>query len=79
MSNSNNLRYEVKSGGCLNKGLTIKLSKYNMLNTRREFFNVTLKEIEEVVNTNYGKTVDFVKNTDDEQYRSSLIIKGACK
>lgn len=53
--------------------------KVNMINTRREFFNVTLEEIEAVVKANYDKTVDFVKNADAEQYRESLIIKGECR
>lgn len=49
--------------------------KVNMINTRREFFNVTLEEIEEVVKANYDKTVDFVKNAEAEQYRESLMIR----
>jgi hypothetical protein len=51
--------------------------KLNMINTRREFFNVTLEEIEEVVKANFDKTVEFVKNPPAEQYRESLKIKEA--
>lgn len=49
--------------------------KVNMINTRREFFNVTLDEIEKVVKENYDKTVEFVKIAPAEQYRQSLIMK----
>lgn len=49
--------------------------KLNMVNTRREFFNVTLDEIKEVVKDNYDKTIEFVKFPDAEQYRTSLKIK----
>ena len=46
--------------------------KLNMINTRREFFNVTLEEIEEVVKANFDKTVDFIKEPPAEQYRESI-------
>ena len=49
--------------------------KVNMINTRREFFNVTLDEIESVVKKNYDKTVEFTKFAPAEQYRESLKIK----
>lgn len=49
-------------------------SKINMINTRREFFRVTLDEIEKVVSENYDKTVEFVRIPDAEQYRQSIKI-----
>ena len=49
--------------------------KLNMINTRREFFNVTLDEIKDVVKSNYDKTVEFVEFPDAEQYRASLKMK----
>lgn len=49
--------------------------KVNMINQRREFFNVTLEEIEEVVKANYDKTVEFVKIPPAEQYRETLMMK----
>lgn len=49
--------------------------KLNMINKRREFFNVTLDEIEAVIKANFDKTVDFVREPDAEQYRESLLIK----
>jgi predicted nuclease with TOPRIM domain len=45
--------------------------KVNLVNQRREFFRVTLPEIEEVVKANYDKTVEFVEVPDAEQYRVS--------
>lgn len=45
--------------------------KLNMVNHRREFFNVTLDEIKAVVKANYDKTVEFVDVPDAEQYRIS--------
>lgn len=48
--------------------------KVNMVNARREFFNVTLDEIEDVVRKNYDKTVDFIKIPQAEQYRESQKI-----
>ncbi|AWK52754.1 DUF4041 domain-containing protein [Clostridium beijerinckii] len=51
--------------------------KVNMINQRREFFNVTLEEIEEVVKANFDKTVEFKKTAEAEQFRESLKIKEA--
>ena len=48
--------------------------KLNMVNTRREFFRVTLDEIETVVKANYDKTVEFIKIPPAEQYRQSLAM-----
>ena len=45
--------------------------KVNLVNQRREFFHVTLSEIEEVIKKNYDKTVEFVDVPDAEQYRVS--------
>lgn len=49
--------------------------KVNMINTRREFFNVTLEEIEAEVKKNYDKTVEFTRFPPAEQYRESQKIK----
>lgn len=49
--------------------------KINMVNTRREFFNVTLDEIKEVVKNNFDKTVEFIDVADAEQYRISLKMR----
>lgn len=49
--------------------------KVNMVNYRREFFNVTLDEIKEVVKNNYDKTVEFIDVPDAEQYRMSQLLR----
>lgn len=49
--------------------------KVNMVNTRREFFHVTLEEIEEVVRKNFDKTVEFTRIPTAEQYRESQMIR----
>ena len=49
--------------------------KKNMINQRREFFNLTLDEIKEVVRNNYDKTVEFTDYPDAQQYRESIKIK----
>ncbi len=46
--------------------------KVNMVNTRREFYRVTLEEIEAVVKSNFDKTVEFTKTPIAEQYRESI-------
>lgn len=46
--------------------------KLNMVNTRREFFNVTLDEIKDVIRKNFDKTVEFVDTPEANQYRISL-------
>lgn len=53
--------------------------KLNMVNTRREFFNVTLEEIEAEVKKNFDKTVEFIRFAPAEQYRESLKIKETIK
>lgn len=50
--------------------------KLNMVNTRREFFRVSLDEIKQVVKENFDKTVEFIDVPDAEQYRQSLILQG---
>ncbi len=49
--------------------------KVNMVNQRREFFNVTLDEIKEVVRKNFDETVEFIDIPDAEQYRISQKMK----
>ncbi len=46
--------------------------KLNMVNTRREFFHVTLDEIKQVVHANHDKTVEFIEIPPADQYRQSL-------
>lgn len=53
--------------------------KLNFVNQRREFFNVTLDEIKQVVRENYDKSVEFVELAPAEQYRESLKLKAVAK
>lgn len=48
--------------------------KLNMVNTRREFFRVSLEEIKQVVLENYDKTVEFVDIPPAEQFRQSALM-----
>lgn len=49
--------------------------KLNMINTRREFFRVSLDEIKAVVKTNFDKTVEFIDIPAAEQYRQSELLR----
>lgn len=49
--------------------------RINMINYRREFFNVTLDEIERVVKTNFEKPVEFVRLPDASEYRQSQKLR----
>lgn len=49
--------------------------KVNIVNQRREFFKVSLSEIEEVVKRNYDKTVEFSEVPDAEQFRTSAELR----
>ena len=49
--------------------------KLNKINSRREFFAVTLDEIKAEVRKNFDKTVEWVDIPEAEQYRQSLLIK----
>lgn len=51
--------------------------KVNMINQRREFFNVTLDEIKEVIRQNYDKTVEFIDIPDAQQYRESQKMRNS--
>jgi hypothetical protein len=54
---------------------TFEHRRLNMINRRREFFHVTLDEIENVVKTNFKKPVEFIRVADAAQYRQSLKLK----
>ena len=49
--------------------------KVNMINNRKEFFNVTLDEIKEVVLNHHDKAVEFTDVPSADQYRESLKMK----
>lgn len=49
--------------------------RVNMINRRREFFKVSLSEIEQVVKKNFKKPVEIVELADAEEYRESLVLQ----
>ncbi len=49
--------------------------RVNMVNNRREFFRVSLDEIEKVVMANYDKTVEFTETAEAQQYRESVALR----
>ena len=49
--------------------------RLNFVNQRREFFDVTIDEIKEVVKKNFDKSVEFVELAPAEQYRQSLLLR----
>lgn len=51
--------------------------KLNMVNTRREFFRVSLDEIKTVIKSSFDKTVEFIDIPAAEQYRQSELIRQA--
>ena len=48
--------------------------RVNMVNTRREYFRVSLDEIKKVVRENHDKTVEFTDEPQAQQYRESLLM-----
>jgi len=61
-----------KLEGSLHKAFANR--RLNMINARREFFKVTLDEIENVVRKNFNKPVDFVRICEAEEYRESIVL-----
>lgn len=53
--------------------------KVNMVNGRKEFFNVSLEEIEKVIKEHHDKLIEIKKIPDAEQYRETLVIKNINK
>ncbi len=54
---------------------TFAKNNVNLVNGRKEFFNVSLDEIKRVVRENHDKSVDFIDIPDAEQYRESLMLR----
>lgn len=48
--------------------------RLNMINPRKEFFNVSLEEIEKIVIENHGQ-IEFTKIAEAQEYRESKILK----
>ncbi|WP_446897482.1 DUF4041 domain-containing protein [Clostridium sp. LBM24168] len=49
--------------------------RVNKINTRKEFFKVSLKEIEDEVKKNFNEVVEFTKIAEAAEYRQSLRIE----
>ena len=49
--------------------------KVNMINGRKEFFNVTLEEIKEEIKKHHEEMINIKEVPDAEQYRETLLIK----
>jgi hypothetical protein len=49
--------------------------RLNWINNRREFFNVSLEEIEKVVKENFSKPIEITKLADAEEYRQSIKLR----
>lgn len=56
---------------------TFKHKQVNKVNPRKEFFDVSLGEIEKVVKENHNATVEFTRIAKAEQYRESLRLSSA--
>ncbi len=54
---------------------TFEKQRVNLVNFRKEFFNVDLDDIEQAVKNNFDKSVTFTKTASAEHYRESLKIK----
>lgn len=54
---------------------TFKNHQVNLVNPRKEFYNVSLDEIEKVVKENYNATVTFTHIAEAAQYRESIKIR----
>ena len=52
--------------------------KVNMVNDRREFFRVSLDEIEKEVHKNFAQ-IEFIKEPEAKEYRETLAIKNKTK
>jgi hypothetical protein len=51
--------------------------RMNLVNTRREFFRVSLDEIEQVVRRNFTKPAEIKRLADAEEYRQSELMRGS--
>ena len=52
--------------------LLLDKKRVNKVNLRKEFFNVTLEEIEDIVKNKLGKKVDITKIAEAKEYYESI-------
>ncbi|MCD8425987.1 DUF4041 domain-containing protein [Tenacibaculum dicentrarchi] len=48
--------------------------RINKVNNRKEYFKVSLDEIEQVIKEKYGKEIDFIKTSEAQQFRETQSI-----
>lgn len=53
---------------------TFEKNRINLINKRREYFRVSLEDIENVIKNNHDKTIEFIKTAAAEEYRESLLL-----
>ena len=58
---------------------TFKDNQVNLVNPRKEFYNVSLDDIEKIVKENYNATVTFTQIAEAAQYRESVRIRSKSK
>ncbi len=58
---------------------TFKENQVNKVNSKKEFYNIDLEKIKEVVRNNYNNTVDFTDYAEAYEYRESLKLKEVIK
>ena len=51
---------------------TFEENRVNKLNPKKEFYNVDLNAIKEIVNRNYNSTVNFIDYPEAKEYRESI-------
>lgn len=54
---------------------TFTHKRLNLVNERKEFFNVSLEEIQNVVETHHDKTIEFKTTAAAEDYRQTMALK----
>ncbi len=51
---------------------TFEENRVNKLNPRKEFYNIDLSKIKDIVKRNYNATVNFIDYPEAEKYRESI-------
>ncbi|WP_160036968.1 DUF4041 domain-containing protein [Paenibacillus sp. An7] len=54
---------------------TFEKKRLNFVNKRREYFNVSIDEIEQVIKNNHDKSIEFIRTAAAEEYRESILLR----
>jgi len=54
---------------------TFENKRLNYVNKRREYFKVSIDEIEQVIKNNHDKSVEFIRTSAAEEYRESILLR----